>query len=88
MGDHMNHWINVLQRENRATEAKVTTLEGRVEAIERLLGPADERVRGLGARLRVLEERLPAPPGGAGAAAAPRRVDGGVRRRRTQRRHY
>ena len=86
----MVQWINILQRENRATEAKVTTLEGRVEAIERLLGPADERVRGLGARLRVLEERLPAPPGGAAAAAAaaaPRRIDGGIRRRRTRRRH-
>ena len=89
--DPMHGWINGLLTFQRTTEPIIRDLQARVTRIEDVIGPAEERVRGLGARLRVLEERLPAPPGGAAAAAAapaPLRIDGGIRRRRTRRRRH
>ena len=84
--DPMHGWINGLLTFQRTTEPIIRDLQARVTRIEDVIGPAEERVRGLGARLRVLEERLSAPPGA--AAAAPLRIDGGIRRRRTRRRRH
>jgi hypothetical protein len=69
--DPMHGWINGLLTFQRTTEPIIRDLQARVTHIEEAIGPAESRVRGLGARLRVLEERLEPPGAGAGAGAAP-----------------